>query len=50
MKKSFHRNFWLTFDVFLEVFDEVSLNRGVFYVTITHETTTMEASDSPWVM
>ena len=32
---------------FLKVFDEVSLNLGVFYVPITHATMTMESSDSP---
>ena len=31
---------------FLEVFDEVSLHRGVFYVPITHEDATMEAFHS----
>ena len=47
MKKKFSSKFLTQIWHFLEVFDEVSLNRGVFYVPITHETTTMEASDSP---
>ena len=47
MKKKFSSKFLTQIWHFLEVFDEVSLNRGVFYVPITHETMNMEASDSP---
>ena len=45
--KKFSSKFLTQIWHFLEVFGEVSLNRGVFYVPITHETMTMEASDSP---
>ena len=47
-KKKFSPKFLTQIWHFLEVFDEVSLNRGVCYVPITDETTPMEASDSPY--